>query len=242
MTVAAHAVIVIFCCFSGVKYLDPPPPETSLVIDFSEMEEEIVKPRPARQGRQPQAEEVDKTKEVNLIQKSESPIKGHKANEAQESIVDDKGDVEIEQPERKKEINKKSLFPAADNKSDKDTLAAQTASTISEKLKGGHASGNTQKGKYEGQPNAQLKGRNILGTIPTPSYDGQDEAIVVVKIWVDQYGKVTDAFPGEAGTTVADKKLWAASRAAALKAHFNMSADAPVKQEGTITFIFKITK
>jgi hypothetical protein len=45
---------------------------------------------------------------------------------------------------------------------------------------------------------------------------------------------------GAEGTTVTDKTLWQAARKAALGAHFNMSADAPVLQEGTITYIFKL--
>ena len=242
VTILAHALLVVAGVFSGVKYLDPPPPETTFVIDFSEMEEEQERPQPSRQGRQPQADNVDKTKPVELIQQSESHILGKKANEAPESIVDDKGDVEVPQPERKKEINRKSLFPSADNKSQKDTAAPQTASKVSETLKEGHASGNTKTGRTEGEPNAKLKGRNLLGTIPTPSYSGQAQGKVVVKIWVDNYGKVQKAIAGDTGTSVADKQLWAAARSAALKAHFNMSAEAPAMQEGTITFIFKITK
>jgi len=57
---------------------------------------------------------------------------------------------------------------------------------------------------------------------------------------VDQYGNVTEAIPGAEGTTVTDKNLWNAARNAALKAHFNPSADAPPVQMGTITYIFKL--
>ena len=63
---------------------------------------------------------------------------------------------------------------------------------------------------------------------------------MVVDIWVDNYGNVQKAVAGGAGTTVADKTLWAAARAAAMKAHFNQSADAPALQQGTITYIFKL--
>ena len=48
------------------------------------------------------------------------------------------------------------------------------------------------------------------------------------------------AATGAEGTTVSDKTLWQAARKAALGAHFNMSADAPPLQEGTITYIFKL--
>ena len=61
-----------------------------------------------------------------------------------------------------------------------------------------------------------------------------------MKIWVDQYGKVQKAVPGADGTTVTDKALWTAARNAALETGFNMSANAPALQEGTITYIFNL--
>lgn len=243
VTATAHLLLLVLGLSYGIRYLEPPPPETAFVIDFSKTEkkEEVI-PEPARQGRRPQAEETDKTRPVELVQKSEAPVQGRKANKAPEAFVDDKGDVEIAQPKRETVIDRRALFPAADNQADKDTIAPQTARKISDALKAGHASGNTKTGRFDGEPNAQLKGRNLLGTIPTPSYYGTKIGKVVVTIRVDQYGKVQEAIAGGKGTTVIDKQLWAEARAAAMKAHFNMSAEAPVLQEGTITFHFFLTK
>ncbi len=92
--------------------------------------------------------------------------------------------------------------------------------------------------RTEGNANAHVSGRSVLGSLPKPSYDVQIIGTVVVQIKVDQYGNVTEAVPGVEGTTVADSGLWNASRNAAMKAHFNMSADAPVVQTGTITYVF----
>ena len=64
--------------------------------------------------------------------------------------------------------------------------------------------------------------------------------MVVVQIKVDQYGNVKEAIPGVEGTTVTDKNLWNAARKAAMETHFNMSADAPALQQGTITYRFKL--
>jgi TonB family protein len=71
-------------------------------------------------------------------------------------------------------------------------------------------------------------------------YNVQESGDVIVTIWVDNYGNVVRAVPGGDGTTVTDKALWAAARKAALETHFNMSADAPAMQEGTITYHFKL--
>lgn len=236
--VGIHVLLAVFGVFTGLKYIYPPPPETTFLIDFSDTE--IERPKQIRNGSRPQAEEIDRSKPIELVQRSKSPIEGTKENKAPEAKVDDFGDVDIKQPEREKEIDRRSLFPAADNKTDKDTLAAQTASRVSDALKAGHASGNTASGKTSGKPNAHLKGRTVLGSLPKPTYSVQEEGVVVVQIWVDQYGKVQKAVPGYSGTTVDDKTLWAAARSAAMNAHFNISADAPAMQQGTITYYFKL--
>ena len=142
--------------------------------------------------------------------------------------------------ETEAEINRRALFSAADNKSQKDTIAAQTARKVSDALKAGHALGNTKTGETSGEPKANLKGRTLNGTLPRPSYTVQAEGTVVVDIWVDNYGNVQKAVAGGEGTTVSNKDLWLAARKAALGAHFNMSADAPALQKGTITYIFKL--
>ena len=239
LTVAIH--VGLFVCFfvTGFTYLDPPPPEkTPIVIDFSEPE--IEKPKQTWDGTRPQAVEPDPTKDINLVQRSEAQNEGTKSNEPPEATVDEFGDVDVPEPKREKEINRKALFSAANNKTQKDTLAPQTAHEISDALKAGHAQGNTKTGETSGEPNAKLAGRSVNGTLPKPSYGVQAAGKVVVEIWVDQYGTVQKAVAGAEGTTVTDKTLWNEARKAALGAHFNLSSDAPALQKGTITYIFKL--
>lgn len=236
LTVVVHAVLIGAFFISGFTYLDPPPPEKEqILIDFSEVETK--KPQQRRDGTRPRAEEP--TKDINLVQQSEAQNLGTKTNEAQEATVGDQGDVEVPEPPRK-EINKRALFSAANNKTQKDTLAAQTAREVSDALKAGHALGNTKTGETSGEPKANLKGRTPNGVLPRPSYPVQASGTVVVEIWVDNYGTVQKAVAGAEGTTVTDKELWNAARKAAMGASFNMSADAPAMQKGTITYIFKL--
>ena len=231
-----NGLIVAGLCIGGFTYLDPPPPEKEqILIEFDQVE--IEKPKQRRDGTKPRAEVP--SKEIKLVQQSEAQHLGTKTNEAQEATVGDKGDVEVPEPPRK-EINKKALFAAANNKTEKDTLAAQTAREITDALKAGHALGNTKVGETSGEPQANLKGRTHNGTLPRPSYSVQKEGRVVVDIWVDNYGTVQKAVAGAEGTTVADSDMWNAARKAAMKASFNMSADAPAMQKGTITYIFKL--
>lgn len=239
LTAVLHTGLAGCLFFTGFTYLDPPPPEKEMVlIEFDEPE--IEKPRQIWNGTRPQAMNPDPSQPINLVQQSEAQNEGTKSNEAPEAQVDDFGDVDIKDPAPKKEIDRRALFRAADNKTQKDTLAAQTAREVSDALKAGHAQGNTKIGETSGEPNAKLAGRSINGTLPRPSYNVQASGKVVVAIWVDNYGQVRKAVPGVEGTTVSDKTLWQAARKAALGAHFNLSADAPALQEGTITYIFNL--
>ena len=234
-----HIALLVCCFITGFTYLDPPPPEQEqILIEFDEPV--IEKPKQTWNGTRPRAVEPDPKKDINLVQRSEAQNQGTKSNEAPEAKVDEVGDVDVPEPKREKEIDRRALFSAADNKTQKDTLAAQTANKVSESLKAGHAQGNTKTGETSGEPNAKLAGRSVNGTLPRPAYGVQKAGKVVVEIWVDNYGNVQKAVAGAEGTTVTDNTLWQAARKAALGAHFNMSSEAPALQKGTITYIFKL--
>lgn len=238
LTVAVHLCIAVFGVFTGLKYIYPPPEEKSILIDFSE--DRPLKPRQVKTGTQPRAVNADPKKDIELVQSSEAQHQGTKLNEAPEATTGPDGDVEVPEPPREKEINRRALFHSADNTTDKDTLAAQTAEKVSDALKAGHAQGNTKTGKTSGEPNAKLAGRTVLGTLPNPKFPVQNSGVVVVEIWVDNYGEVQKAVPGAEGTTVTDQKIWNEARKAAMESHFNMDATAPALQKRTITYIFRL--
>ena len=240
VTLVFHILLAVVLFTSGLTYLDPPPPErTSLLIEF-EVEQEQVKPTPTRTGRQPQAETVDLTKPVELVQKAESPYVNDRPNTTPETVPDTHGDVEVPTPEPEEpKLDPRASFPGMAKKDDKATTP-HSATEATEGFKPGQPDGNTPEGKTEGTANAHVKGRSVLGTLPKPSYDSQMEGTVVVQVKVDQYGTVTEAIPGAEGTTVTDSRLWNAARKAAMDTKFNVKADAPVVQMGTITYIFKL--
>ena len=240
VTVAVHALALIICLTSGLSYLDPPPPErTSLVIEFEE-EITVEKPTPSQIGREPQAENVDVTKPVELVQQAESPYVKDKPNTTPATKPDTHGDVEVPTPKvEEPKLDPRASFPGMSQK-DNSATTPHSAAEASEGFKAGQPDGNTREGKTEGSANAHVKGRNVVGSLPRPTYASQTEGIVVVQVKVDQYGNVTEAIPGAEGTTVTDKTLWNAARNAAMKAHFNMDAHAPAVQSGTITYIFKL--
>lgn len=241
VTAAVHALALVVLLTSGFTYLDPPPPErSSLVIEFEELPEETAKPVATQVGQQPQADEIDETRPVELVQQSESPHVNDKPNTTPATKPDDHGDVEVPTPPvEEPKLDPRASFPGMGKKDDAAT-APHNASEPSDGFKAGQADGNAKEGKSEGSANAHLKGRTVLGTLSKPSYSSQAAGTVVVTIKVDQYGNVIEAIPGAEGTTVTDKNLWNEARIAAMKTTFNQSADAPAIQTGTITYIFKL--
>ena len=238
MTVAVHICAVLLVSFSGIKYLYPPPAENTFLLDF---EEEMVLPE-QKPGREPRGEDVDPEKVIELVQRSESPKTSDKPNVTPATRPDDHGDVEVNEPPRKEEpqLDPRATFPGMAKKD--TTLTAEHASKDDpSEYKAGQPNGNVNKGETDGKPNAHLEGRTVdKAGLKKPAYTSQETGKVVVKIWVDQYGKVQKAVPGADGTTVTDKDLWTAARNAALETGFNMSASAPALQEGTITYIFNL--
>ncbi len=82
-----------------------------------------------------------------------------------------------------------------------------------------------------------LDGRTSL-SLPKPRYPGNEEGVVVVQVTVDKKGLVTKAEAGVRGSNTADPELIAAAKKAALQAKFNVDANAPAFQSGTITYRF----
>ena len=242
VTVVFHLFLCLFFIHVGMKHIEQQE-ELGILLDFSEPVARLEEPEPpkpieVKAGNEPKALDANPNQEIRLVQQSQAQEVGTKPSEGNEASIGPDGDVEKPEP-KKVEINRRALFSSANNKK-KDTLAAQTAQRVSDALQAGHPQGNTRVGATDGAPSAQLYGRNVVGSLPFPTYNVNNEGKVVVKIMVNQYGKVTNAIPGVAGTTVQDKRLWEAAKEAAYKAVFNISDSAPAVQEGTITYIFKL--
>ena len=237
LTLALHGGALVLVSFTGLKYLYPPPAETTMLIDF-EQEHVELRQQVATQVR---GEDVDREAPVNLVQRSESPYTVTEQNLTPATRPDDFGDVDVPTPPEPEQpaLDPRASFPGMARR-DTSITAPHSASESSDTYKAGQSKGNTTSGNPEGKPNAHLKGRTVNGNLPVPNYTIQESGIVVVTIWVDQYGTVQKAVPGADGTTVTNSTLWNAPRKAAMETKFNMSADAPALQEGTITYIFNL--
>ena len=83
-----------------------------------------------------------------------------------------------------------------------------------------------------------LRGRGLVGSLPVPSYPGNASGKIVIRVAVDQHGKVTSATYEPKGSTSSDGALIAAAIAAAKRAQLTESRS--YVQGGTITYNFKL--
>lgn len=95
-------------------------------------------------------------------------------------------------------------------------------------------------GIFEGKTNIfySLENRYHL-RLPVPVYKCEGEGVVEVQILVDQRGLVVNANLPDLGDTMNEICLAEAARDAALRTRFNSNFEAPVRQQGTITYYFQ---
>ena len=235
-----HICAFALLSVNGLSYIYPPPEESTFLLDFStEVPDIQTKP-----GKEPVSETVDKTKPVELVKKSESPIEESTPNRTQESAKDDFGDVPTPAPEPETpKLDPRASFPGMNKKPSRSTTP-HTAEKATETFRDGQGDGNAQNASADGKPNAHVEGRKVVGDLAIPKFNEQIGGKVVVKIWVDIYGKVKQAEVDASGTTVDNKTLWTEARNAAMRTHFsklnNITETTPELQEGHIIYYFKL--
>ena len=99
----------------------------------------------------------------------------------------------------------------------------------------GTGSGGTGAGSGGNRVSYELGGRRSQ-SLPLPRYDSQVEGRVVVEIRVNSEGRVTQATPGQRGSTTLNETLLSAAREAAMQTRFEPSNVST--QVGTITYNF----
>ncbi len=75
--------------------------------------------------------------------------------------------------------------------------------------------------------------------LPVPVYKCEGEGIVEVQVAVDQRGRVVQVRVDNPGESINDICLSEAAKKAALNTRFNSDFEAPVRQQGTITYHFQ---
>lgn len=139
--------------------------------------------------------------------------------------------------EQTRTVNQRAMFHSNKGGVDEpEDLGNPYAKQADENLASGDGGGLNPVGND--QLDEGLRGRGLVGSLPVPSYPGTASGKIVIRVTVDQSGRVTGATYETKGSTSSDAALIAAAIEAAKRARFTESRS--FMQGGTITYNFKL--
>ena len=259
-TIAFHAIIVLIFVFFGFHTPLPLPDEEGILINFGTEDEGsgIIEPAVA-----------EPLKEEEIIETTEEIIEAPVNEEVTDPVItqdfEESAVIEQENPDKIETENKveeeveeeeKEIIPVEEIREvNENALYTGRNTTDNTNKSEGEETGEGNQGKVTGDVNAtdhdegtglgsegisySLEGRNPQ-KLPKPEYNYQVEGKVVVEVTVDRNGNVIQADPGRPGSTTLNSYLLQAAKKAALAAKFDRKPDAPIRQKGTITYIFHL--
>ena len=243
----------------GMQYIDPPE-EYGLAINFGD----------SKVGTGKAVEKIKKAPTAKVLEKeaivqeiNETLKEGVKEEIITKDTTEDipvvKKNEEIKkEPVKevvKKEVSKEKPKPSKEATAALNSLLNGNASDVQPKGEGdttkegikGSKKGNAKANRYYGNMGIgtdryyNLAGRKAL-LKPKKQPDCQEEGVVVVRITVDNTGKVITAIPGVKGTTNSAACLLKPAKEAALNTQWNADSNAPLKQTGTIIYQFSLSE
>lgn len=263
VTLIVMSFVLFLLFFCGLRYMDPPE-EYGVAINFGTSDfgsgppvlNKTVKSDLEQNSTSPVEEKV--VEETNIaneeilsqntdqapVIKSSKPLEKAIVNKA----VDQKKVESVKKPDPTPTPNKETqnaLNNLFGKKSDGETSKSE-GDDAKQGVKG-NIDGDAEANKYYGNTglggdgNYLLKGRKIL-TKPIKKPNCNEDGIVVVKIEVDNMGKVIKAVPGVKGTTNHNPCLLEPAKKAALLTKWNPDGNAPIKQIGYIRYKFMLSQ
>jgi len=214
----------------------PQPPQTEEAIPNPSVEQEV--------------EKINDVESVALPtekrQKKEDVEDKPKDKKEESATANDKKEKE---EEKEREIDPQTLFKKRNNKSENTSQGNTNDPNGDQGNVSDENRSNQQSDVYtpsrnigmsdDGNVLYDLQGRNLL-TVPSIQDNSQREGKVVVKIKVDNTGKVIGADFQSKGSSTTDGVLKNLAIKAALGAKFNFDPNAAAVQTGTMTFTFKV--
>ncbi len=243
VTALAMLLAIIVCLAFGYDPPDPPIPEEGVEVnlgnsDFGlgdnpmpEASEPSSAPRPAS------------ATEQLITQSHESTTPLYSSNKPSTAKQDNPTPTTTQpEPPKEPEINKNALFTGNKGNKNKNQNAGSEGNTYGSGNMGKEG-GDPNSKRYDGNPGNGGTGFSLTGrsakALPSPSTSTNKEGKIVVKIWVNREGSVTQTSAPEKGSTITDAGLVNQAKSAAMRAKFSAKSDAPETQTGTITYVFR---
>ena len=235
-TIALHAALLVLFAFYGMTYLDPPPEQGGMEINFGTSDDGLMSDNPT-----PPSESMPEPAQPKTADQVDEEVLTQDTEEApaivQKKVVE-KEVVKEKQPEPKHN----RTLNMADRMKSTNTNEGGGDGVTGKASDQGKINGDTNSKNYSGLggsgsgPSFSLAGRSMKAS-PNIKDNSQDEGTVVVDIIVDKYGKVIRANAGARGSNTASPILYEKATKAALETRFSANPDAD-QQKGNMTFIF----
>lgn len=233
--VAAWIALMLFASMS----IERPDTEQGILVNFGSVDDAGGKLDMALSDRSerisaPKPQDVQPEEPMLTSEEEDAPevVQSPKPQKPQKEVVE-------EQP-KPREANPRALFPGltqgSQSKSEGQTEGEGNQGVEHGSLDGAHTEGG---GIGSGGNSFDLSGRKLVGSLPKPLYNADEEGKVIVNIMVDADGNVTSATKA-VGTSIADMELVGAALKAARQARFS-TAEGQDVQRGTITYVFRRT-
>ena len=242
ITAVVMILMIVVCMAFGYDPPDPPIPEEGVEVnlgnsDFGSGDNPMPSASEASSAPRP----VSATEHVST-QSTEQTVAMNTSDKPSVSKTDNQTPTTTKpEPPKEPEINKNALF--SKDKSKKTT--SQNAGSEGKTYGGGNQGkpdGDPNSNRYDGSAGKGGKEFSLTGrspkALPSPSGDITREGKIVVKIWVDRNGNVTNVYAPEQGSNISEAGMVSQAKAAARKAKFSSSDSAPETQTGTITYVY----
>jgi len=255
VTLSAHAGLVAILIYIGITSPVPPPPDLGITVNFGDGATGLGNTEPSEAIKDistitppPTSGKTDENV-INQDFEDAPVLKDNKSKKivkntpvSSEATKNTETKTVTEKPkEPQRTVNTKALYSGKNTgtSTGSEGIAGGTGnqgSKLGSVNSNNHANGDS---KGNGGIAFSLAGRNPL-KLPKPEYRNQIEGKVVVEITVNKQGNVTKAVAGVRGSTTLDERLLEAAEKAAMRASFDVSANAPAYQKGTITYHFML--
>lgn len=250
-TIIVHALILLLLFLTAFRTPLPLPGEEGVEVDLGLYNQGVGNEQPDKPAIPQQAtpappipEQQDKSKEEVVTQDSEeAPSIAEKKTSQAKPQNTPPPEQKTEPPvEQKPKVNERALFKGSSNAQEggAEGITGQPGDQ-------GNPNGLAGVKRYDGQgghgngPGYDLGGRGAK-SLHRPNNDFSEEGTIVVDIWVNRNGDVTDAKVATKGTNIINSRMRGIAVSSALKSKFAADPSAPETQKGTITYHFVINQ
>ncbi len=253
-TVAFHALLVVCFLLFGLSTPLPLPEEHGVLVSLGYIDEgrgeaqPLAAPQPVPQSPpSTPAQEPDRTVTQDTYESVALPEEVSDQDTSEDLPESERHDPtpipeeaveELIEEEPAPQVDPRALFPGRDQQSTDRQDQGETDGTGDQGRPEGAIGADHYNGAGPGDGiEYSLTGRSA-NYLPLPEYTTLATGRVVVQITVNRQGQVIRATAGARGTTTTDRTLQWQAEQAARRARFDLKADAPEEQTGTITYNF----